>query len=46
MEKDKSKYLIILIGIIPVIWLALLIAPYKNDNLISLLSNYNEIFNT
>jgi len=45
MEKDKSKYIIILIGIIPVIWLGLLIAPYKNGGLISLLSNYNEIFN-
>ena len=45
MERDKSKYIIILIGIIPVIWLGLLIAPYKNGGLISLLSNYNEIFN-
>lgn len=45
MEKDKSKYIIILIGIIPVIWLGLLIAPYKNGGLISLLSNYNELFN-
>lgn len=45
MERDKSKYIIILIGIIPIIWLALLIAPYKNGGLISLLSNYNEIFN-
>ena len=45
MERDKSKYFIILIGIIPVIWLGLLIAPYINNGLISLLSNYNEIFN-
>ena len=45
MERDKSKYIIILIGIIPVIWLGLLIAPYKNGGLRSLLSNYNEIFN-
>ena len=45
MERDKYKYIIILIGIIPVIWLGLLIAPYKNGGLISLLSNYNEIFN-
>ena len=44
MERDKSKYIIIIIGIVPVIWLGLLIAPYINNGLIGLLSNYNKIF--
>lgn len=33
MEEDKKRQIIILsiIGIIPIIWIALLIAPYSND---------------
>ena len=47
MEEDKKRQIIILsiIGIIPVIWIALLVAPYSNDGLISIIKNSNQIFN-
>ena len=36
--KEENYYLII-IGIIPVIWLALLIAPFTDGNLIEIITN-------
>lgn len=47
MEEDKKRQIIILsiIGIIPIIWIALLVAPYSNDGLISIIKNSNKIFN-
>lgn len=47
MVEDKKRQIIILsiIGIIPVIWLALLIAPYSSGGLPSIVKNSNEIFN-
>ena len=47
MAEDKKRQIIILsiIGIIPVIWLALLIAPYSSGGLPSIVRNSNEIFN-
>ena len=47
MEEDKKRQIIILsiIGIIPIIWIALLVAPYSNDGLISMIKNSNQIFN-
>lgn len=47
MAEDKKRQTIILsiIGIIPVIWLALLIAPYSSGGLPSIVKNSNEIFN-
>ena len=47
MAEDKKRQIIILsiIGIIPVIWLALLIAPYSSGGLPSIVKNSNELFN-
>jgi len=47
MEEDKKRQIIILsiIGIIPIIWIALLIAPYSNDGISSIIKNNNQIFN-
>lgn len=47
MAEDKKRQTIILsiIGIIPVIWLALLIAPYSSGGLLIIVKNSNEIFN-
>ena len=47
MAEDKKRQIIVLsiIGIIPVIWLALLIAPYSSGGLPSIVKNSNEIFN-
>lgn len=47
MVEDKKRQIIILsiIGIIPVIWLAFLIAPYASGGLPSIVKNSNEIFN-
>lgn len=47
MEEDKKRQIIILsiIGIIPVIWIALLVAPYSNDGISSIIKNNNQIFN-
>ena len=46
MEEDKKRQIIILsiIGIIPIIWIALLIAPYSNDGISSIIKNNNQIF--
>lgn len=45
MEEDKKRQIIILsiIGIIPIIWIALLIAPYSNDGISSIIKNNNQI---
>lgn len=47
MEEDKKRQIIILsmIGIIPVIWIALLIAPFVNGGLPNIVKHSNEIFN-
>ena len=47
MEEDKKRQIIILsiIGIIPIIWIALLIAPYSDDGISSIIKNNNQIFN-
>ena len=47
MEEDKKRQIIILsiIGIIPIIWIALLIAPYSNDGISSIIKSNNQIFN-
>lgn len=47
MEEDKKREIIILsmIGIIPVIWIALLIAPFTNGGLPNIVKHSNEIFN-
>ena len=47
MEEDKKRQIIILsiIGIIPIIWIALLIAPYSNEGISSIIKNNNQIFN-
>ena len=46
MKKDQGieKYLFI-IGIIPVVWIALLIAPYTEKGIINVINNSNYIFN-
>ena len=38
-SSKKQKIILSLIGIIPVIWLALLIAPYINDGLAGIIKN-------
>lgn len=45
-KKDKVPIIITsIIGIIPVIWLALIIAPYKNDGLFKMLPAISNAFN-
>ena len=45
MQNDKRTLKIIcLMGIVPVVWLALLLAPYLKDGLIALLPNLNKAF--
>jgi len=39
LNNNKDEYLIYIIGIIPVIWLSLIVAPYINDNIIDMLEN-------
>ena len=38
-SSKKQKIILSLIGIIPVIWLALLIAPYINDGIAGIIKN-------
>ena len=46
MQDDKrTRKIIYIIGIIPIIWFALLIAPYLNGGLIEIIKNSNNIFN-
>ncbi len=43
-EENKSSYIILsILGILPVIWVALLFAPYINDGLINLINNFDKI---
>ena len=45
MQDDKqTRKIIYIIGIIPIIWFALLIAPYLNGGLIEVVKNANNIF--
>ena len=44
MQDKKTNYILYLIGIIPIIWIALLIAPNIDGGLFSILSNINNIF--
>ena len=46
MQDDKrTRKIIYIIGIIPIIWFALLIAPYLSGGLIEVIKNSNNIFN-
>lgn len=44
MQDKRVKYILYFLGIIPVIWLALLIAPNIENGLLSMLENINNIF--
>ena len=39
----RTKFILCLLGVVPVVWVALLIAPYMDDGLPSVLKNLNEI---
>ena len=39
LNNNKDEYLIYIIGIIPVIWLSLIVAPYINYNIFDMLEN-------
>lgn len=43
MQDNKISYWLYIIGLIPIIWLALLIAPYSDGGLSVLLENINKI---
>lgn len=38
-KNNKDEYIIYLIGIIPVIWLSLIVAPYIHDNIFNMFDN-------
>ena len=42
---SKTNIILYLIGIIPVVWIALLIAPYTADGLASTVKNFSEVMN-
>ena len=45
MQDDKkTRYILYCFGIIPIIWFALLIAPYLSDGLLNVIKNSNDIF--
>ena len=45
MQDDKkTRYFLYCFGIIPIIWFALLIAPYLSDGLLNVIKNSNDIF--
>ncbi|MDD3187813.1 MAG: type IV secretory system conjugative DNA transfer family protein [Bacilli bacterium] len=46
MKSDNKKIniLIFIIGLIPIIWLSLLVAPYINDDLIGIINNLSKSF--
>ena len=41
-DTKKSKIILSVVGIIPVIWLSLLIAPYVDDGLIEIIKNFGK----
>ena len=43
-DGKQTRKIIYIIGIIPIIWFALLIAPYLNGGLIEVVKNANNIF--
>ena len=44
-QDKKYNYILYFLGIIPVIWFALLIAPITNNGLISIFNNLGNVFN-
>ena len=44
-DEKKTERVLYVLGIIPVIWLALLIAPYSNGGLVEIVKNSNNILN-
>ena len=44
-QDKKYNYLLYFIGVIPVIWLALLIAPITEGGLVSIFNNFGNVFN-
>ena len=44
-DDKKIARVVYIFGIIPVIWLALLIAPYSNGGLMEIIKNSNNILN-
>ena len=43
-ESGKTLFILILCGIIPVIWAALLIAPHTNSDILQIITNSEDIF--
>ncbi len=47
MRKDEQEEIILFVlGVIPVIWLALLLAPYMNQGLFSAVAHLSDIMNS
>ncbi len=44
-NSKKQKIILIVIGIIPVVWLSLLVAPYVNGGLLEVIKNFNKALN-
>lgn len=44
LDNKKTNILIFIIGLIPIIWLSLLVAPYINDDLIGIINNLSKAF--
>ena len=44
-QDKKYNYLLYFIGVIPIIWLALLIAPITEGGLVSIFNNFGNVFN-
>ena len=44
-QDKKYNYLLYFIGVIPVVWLALLIAPITEGGLVSIFNNFGNVFN-
>ena len=44
-DNKKITRIMYFLGVIPIIWLALLIAPYLNGGLIEIIKNSNNILN-
>ena len=43
MKDKKTRYTLYLIGIIPVIWFSLIIAPIAKDGIVSIIKNFDSI---
>lgn len=44
-KKDNTEVVLIILGIIPTIWLALLIAPISNNGLIEIINKFDQVIN-